>query len=230
MRVTSVVFDLDDTLYLERDYVRSGIKAVGAWLAERTSCLDFATTATRLWDAGQRDRLFDETLRRLNIAPEPRLVAELVEVYRGHEPSITLADDAAEYLARPGGRRLALVTDGIASAQRRKIAALRLDRFAFEPIIPTGDLGSGFQKPHRRAFEAVAAAHRVPPEATVYVADNPAKDFLAPRALGWRTVQIDRPGAVHCRTSPSPAHSADICVTSLADLDAALERLAYWPS
>ena len=28
--VDVVVFDLDDTLYLERDYVRSGFRAVGA--------------------------------------------------------------------------------------------------------------------------------------------------------------------------------------------------------
>ena len=28
-----VTFDLDDTLYLERDFVRSGFAAVGAWLA-----------------------------------------------------------------------------------------------------------------------------------------------------------------------------------------------------
>jgi putative hydrolase of the HAD superfamily len=27
-----IVFDLDDTLYLERDFARSGFEAAGAWL------------------------------------------------------------------------------------------------------------------------------------------------------------------------------------------------------
>ena len=30
-----------------------------------------------------------------------------------------------------------------------------------------------------------------------YVADNPEKDFVAPRRMGWRTVQINRPGRLH---------------------------------
>ena len=30
----------------------------------------------------------------------------------------------------------------------------------------------------------------LPPRAHVYVADNAVKDFVAPRALGWRTVEV----------------------------------------
>ena len=31
------MLDVDDTLYLERDYVRSGFRAVGQWAAEASS-------------------------------------------------------------------------------------------------------------------------------------------------------------------------------------------------
>ena len=30
-----------------------------------------------------------------------------------------------------------------------------------------------------------------------YVADNPLKDFVTPRARGWWTVQVERPERVH---------------------------------
>ena len=57
--------------------------------------------------------------------------------------------------------------------------------------------GRAFWKPHRHGFELIQRRFALPPEAFVYVADNPAKDFVAPRALGWRTVQVVRPEGVH---------------------------------
>lgn len=229
MRVRSIIFDLDDTLYLERDYVLSGIAAVGAWLRLQHGVTGFAELALDLRRNGQRGLLFDAALTRLGIAPTPEMVASLVRIYHNHGPEIALCGDAEAFLAHPGGRRLALITDGVALAQRRKIAALRLDRFGFDPLIVTAEMGDGLGKPHSRAFEVVAERHRCPPGEMVYVADNPAKDFVAPRALGWRTIQIDRAGAVHPRDAPAPSHAAELRITSLAALDAALERLADTP-
>jgi putative hydrolase of the HAD superfamily len=31
----------------------------------------------------------------------------------------------------------------------------------------------------------------------MYIADNPAKDFIAPFDLGWKTVRIKREGGLH---------------------------------
>ena len=41
MTVRCVAFDLDDTLYLERDYVRSGFWAVGRWIESHVAVTDF---------------------------------------------------------------------------------------------------------------------------------------------------------------------------------------------
>ncbi len=43
----------------------------------------------------------------------------------------------------------------------------------------------------------------VPAAACVYVADNPAKDFVAANALGWRTVLVKRPDALYA-DCPAP--------------------------
>lgn len=226
MQIRSIVFDLDDTLYLERDYVRSGIQAVGRWLLKQSGVTGFSDLAQHLWDHGQRSFLFDTTLDRLGIEPSATLVAELVDVYHFHEPRIALAPDAARFLTDPGHYRFALISDGLAISQRRKVAALQLERFALDPLILTADLGNGFGKPHGHAFELVEAMHGGPPAAIVYVADNPAKDFVAPRALGWRTVQIDRPEAVHPREPPSASFAAELRIESLAELRMALARLS----
>lgn len=39
-----VIFDLDDTLFLERDFVRSGFAAVGRWMARTIGISNFDRT------------------------------------------------------------------------------------------------------------------------------------------------------------------------------------------
>ncbi len=88
-----IVFDLDDTLYLERDYVRSGFLAVEA--ASRIS--GFAAQAWSLFVEGARHTTFDLTLERLGKAPsEPALVPQLVAIYREHVPDISLPADTVK--------------------------------------------------------------------------------------------------------------------------------------
>ncbi|HEY0624969.1 HAD family hydrolase [Sphingomonas sp.] len=214
----TIAFDLDDTLYRECDYVRSGIRSVDAWVQSRMGVRGFGATAIRLWNAGRRDTLFDATLDAMGVPGDPATIAAMVAVYRDHVPRIRLTPDASVFLASDHGFALALISDGFGTAQRRKVAALELSRYGFDPIIYTDDWGAEYWKPHRRAFEAVEAAHRGRSHRFVYVADNPAKDFLAPRALGWATVQIDRADAVHARTPPSERHRADTRIRSLREL------------
>lgn len=223
----AIVLDLDDTLYLEETYVRSGIAWVSNWLEREAGLSGFQAEAETLRRMGVRERLFDRALARLGFVPRPAFVDTLVALYRAHPPSITLAADAEAFLATDHGFALALITDGYAVAQRAKIAALGLHRFAIRPIICTDEWGPGYWKPHIRAFEAVEAGCAGACDGFVYVADNPAKDFLAPRKLGWRTVQIDRPGAVHPRIHPDAGHQADMRIASFDELTGAcIEQLA----
>ena len=49
-----IVFDLDDTLYLERDFVRSGFAAVDRWVSDRfaiSGLLRQSLGALRGWPA-----------------------------------------------------------------------------------------------------------------------------------------------------------------------------------
>src|SRR3546814_13944266 len=64
------------------------------------------------------------------------------------------------------------------------------------------------------------AEYGLPPSAFTYVGDNPAKDFTAPSAMGWRTVQITRPGGVHNAVGPGVP---DLVISSLDELP------AEWP-
>ncbi|MXN67432.1 HAD hydrolase-like protein [Stappia sp. GBMRC 2046] len=220
-----VVFDLDDTLYLERDFAVSGFKAVGKWLLQERSINGFADVCIGLFDEGGRGNIFDRALERSGVAADARLVKSLVEIYRGHEPSISLAQDSERYLAnRSRSEPLALITDGLAETQSAKVRALGLEG-VIERIVYTGALGPGFGKPHPRAYELVeawAAPFGLP---LVYVADNPMKDFVTPRARGWLTVQIKRPERVHKVDAPSEDHCPHGVICNLDELDVRLEEL-----
>lgn len=216
----AVVFDLDDTLYLERDFVRSGFQAVGAWLAREHGRDGFFDRAWALFEAGVRGTIFDRALEELGIAPQPDLIQRLVQVYRGHEPEIQLLPDAARALERccATGIGVALLTDGFEAVQRRKIEALRVEDHC-APVICTDCWGREFWKPHARGFQMIQDHFGLPPEALVYVADNPAKDFIGPLRLGWRTVRLCRPLGLHAEDMAAPAADAEILAQSLDEVD-----------
>lgn len=220
-----IVFDLDDTLYLERDYVCSGFRAVGGWLWTEHGVSGFADTAWRYFEAGIRGKIFDASVAELGMTPSPGLLKALVDVYRHHAPEITLQPDAAAWLAAPPPQMsLALLTDGPVESQSRKIAALGLEATPLWPQVLNDEWGSEYRKPHQRGFRHIEHVHAVAGHDCMYVGDNAAKDFLAPRALGWRTVQIVRPGAIHPGPPPTADHAADAVIASFAGLNAVLQQ------
>ena len=225
MLPVGVIFDLDDTLYLERDFARSGFVAAGDWLRREVGLGGLTEICQRLFAAGCRTRVFDQALEILGVAADPALVDLLVEIYRTHEPTIALTADAARYLAcRPEDGLAGLVTDGPSGTQQAKVRALELES-ALDFIVYTDALGRGYGKPHPRAFELVetwAAPYGFP---LVYVADNPLKDFVTPRARGWWTLQVERPERVHHVAAPDAAHEPHARIVSLDELDACLDRL-----
>ncbi len=188
-----IVFDLDDTLYLERDYVLSGLTATGVWARNALGIDGLGPVMCALFRSGQRTRIFDDGLRALGHAARPELIARMLITYRQHHPRIALADDAAAFLQHhQADAHFAVITDGFLDAQKRKIRALGLHRLGLRLGICTDRWGRDCWKPNPRAFDYVEAVFGLSGLACTYVADNPAKDFIAPKRLGWRTVRINR--------------------------------------
>lgn len=199
----AVVFDLDDTLYPEREYVKSGLKAVAAWVEK---CLgipqDLALQAfLRLFAKGKRGNIFDIWLSDQGITPE-LWVPQMVEVYRNHRPHIIPYKDVLALL--PQLRqvyRLGVVTDGHAYVQRKKLEALKLVSY-FDAIVFSDDLGKEAWKPSIIPFESILKRLRTKGHESVYVADNPLKDFVGARAVGMWTVRVRRPEGLYSQLEP----------------------------
>jgi len=227
----AVLFDLDDTLFPEHAFVDGGFRAVAAFLAARTgrSARDLTD---RLWALHGRDgrgRLFDTLISELD-GPDATDVPELVRtcllVYRSHHPELDPFPGAIELIERlrRDGIRTGIVSDGNAYVQSRKLAGLRGLADAFDAVVLTDLLGAGFSKPSPVPFRVACQLIGVEPSATIYVGNDPRKDFAGARAAGLRTIRIgsvpDEGGGTSIVGDPSD--DADVAVDTFAALEPVL--------
>lgn len=172
MKNKCVVFDLDDTLMCEIDYLKSAYREI----AKKTSTYEYETMIS-LYQQGKDVFLYLEQ----KYGIEKRI---LLHMYREHFPNIVLTDDTLEVLdfLQNKGCVLGLITDGRSVTQRNKIKALGIEEF-FSKIIISEEFGT--EKPNRKNYEDF---HQYCVEEYFYIGDNVKKDFVAPNSLGWKTV------------------------------------------
>ncbi|MFN0023044.1 MAG: HAD family hydrolase [Parvularculaceae bacterium] len=212
MEELGFVFDLDDTLYPERDYVRSCFRWVAAQLGDRLAPDTIYTELSRLFDAGDPDPV-GIVCAGLSIGAIEKL--SMIDAMRAHAPSIALDPGAAALIGalRGRGRRFSIITNGRSVTQRRKIEALGLGDAA--AIIVSEEFGAA--KPDLRLFKAVAAAH--PARRHIFAGDNPAIDFAGPNALGWMSVMLAREDGVRRAVfEPAMVQQPQRTVASLDEL------------
>lgn len=174
---TAVVLDLDDTLYKEVDYQKSGISAV-CDLIHSIYGISLEDKLAKFIESDEKDVLG-------MLCREAGLPASVKEsflwVYRLHSPNITLSVDASGFIDRlKSKQKIIILTDGRSISQRLKLKALGLSNF---PVFISEEYES--EKPSPLRFELIMK--RFPSANYVYIGDNPKKDFIAPRALGWKT-------------------------------------------
>lgn len=188
--IKGVIFDLDDTLYSEKEYVRSGYKKIAEYLGKKDA-------ADKLWDYFEAGKpAIDEYLGEIGAIDKK---TKCLNVYRSQIPEITLYDDVKKIIKKLKNKeiRVGIITDGRPEGQRNKLKALGLDKMV-DDIIITDELGGiQFRKPNDISFRIIQNRWRIPFEQIIYVGDNPNKDFQAPKQLGMRWVYFANKDSVY---------------------------------
>ncbi|NPV82273.1 MAG: HAD hydrolase-like protein [Candidatus Aminicenantes bacterium] len=213
-----LIFDLDDTLYPEIEYVRSGFKEVSKKIASRTG-IGQKKVYSNLLREFQQDKksVFDRLLRGLNIY-SPELLAELINIYRYHKPRIKPYNDVKKTLNILRRRYfLGIVTDGECFRQLTKIEALKLAGY-FHKIICTGEGPKDYQKPSPKPFLDMINYFKVKPSEAAYIADNVKKDFYGPNKLGLLSIRIKRNGLYENFKSKDKIYLPQLEIKSLSEL------------
>lgn len=208
-----VVFDLDDTLYSEREHALSAYREVCMMPDLCSPSVSRAAYATMRDALDEGRNPFDVLAAMLadrgiaTVATTERRLA----VYRRHRPKqLTLYPDALAALdmLRDAGVKCAIVTDGRPLTQRAKIAALGIaDRFHPADIRISGETGHDKNEPDN----FIDIVHHYPEASRfIYIGDNPAKDFDIPAMLGWDVYCLAaRPGNIHPQSAPSDAEMVE---------------------
>lgn len=180
-----IAFDLDDTLYKERDFVMSGRAAVARHFSSNAR-MSSEKLMSLMCSA---DNAFDALLAIPEIKNNGTQISDVLDVYRNHFPHICLSQESRDVLAevKTMDAYIGIITDGRKTTQWNKIKALGLDAIIDgRNIIVSEDIGA--DKITSRPFEIMM--ERCPAMRYVYIGDNPSKDFRQARRLGWITVML----------------------------------------
>jgi putative hydrolase of the HAD superfamily len=213
----AIVFDLDDTLYKEADFVYGAFMEVAHYLSEkyRIDKDELYQSMIKLLSEKGRGSIFNDICDMYNLDED---IDSLVEIYRNSAPDISLYPDAELFLKHARGKyKLGLLTDGLYYVQRNKIRLLGIEEY-FDSIVVTDELGKDFWKPNTAPYIRIANELSVPLESMMYVGDNPKKDFYGAKKLGISTVRVIRTSGDYMNLKLDRAYEADIVIQNMNEL------------
>jgi putative hydrolase of the HAD superfamily len=172
-----IVFDLDDTLIKELDYLKSAFFEIANHLDANAPNL-YNQMLKWYFD---RQNVF-ANLQKLY---SQTTIEELKYLYRNHFPNLSQYSYVKDFLTTLSqkGFVLGLITDGYSVTQRNKIKALGIENL-FDLIVISEEFGT--EKPNEANYNTF---HKFGTN-FCYVGDNLKKDFVSPNLLGWQTICI----------------------------------------
>ncbi len=172
----TIVFDLDDTLVYEIEYLKSAFNEIALKV-----------------DASNKDlynQMFDWYTNKENVFQKVNQlyptfeIEDMKKTYRNHYPNFNPHSQNRTLLLelKKQGHFIGLITDGYSTTQRNKIKALNIETL-FDLIIISEEFGS--EKPNSKNYEIF---NQFCTNDYFYVGDNVSKDFVTPNKLGWNTI------------------------------------------
>lgn len=216
--IKAMIFDLDDTLYDEWQYVSQAFANTADYLARRLETPErkgeFYGYMLEIVRQKGRGRVFDVLCEEAGVHLP---IDELVEAYRSTRPCLKLYPDAEQILQvlEENNVKTGLITDGCSLVQHEKIAALGL-KPRLDSVIVTDDYG--ICKPQTTAYEKCLQELKCVPGEAAYVGDNPRKDFIGAKKLGMKTFRILREKGMFMKEQADAGGEADYRIRSLTEL------------
>ena len=183
------VFDLDDTLFQELDFLKSGYSRISSQLAK---FINSDISQEMMEKYHNKENVFQCILNRYQKEIPHINIEWLLKEYREHTPVIELNETTAAFLQqlKVSNIPMGLITDGRSVTQRNKLKALGIENY-FSDIIVSEEFGS--EKPDERNY--LYFQNKYPGMNFYFFGDNTSKDFIVPKRLGWKTFCIKNSGS-----------------------------------
>ena len=227
MSIRALLFDLDDTLYNEKQFVKSGFSKVAEFVENKFKIEKkvYYKILIDVFNKGKRGNIFNIALERVNIIFDEDIIRSIVKVYREHNPNIELDKNIRSLLIKL--RRiysLGIITDGYFEVQKKKVQALKLEEL-FDSIIYTDKYGKEYWKPNVFGYKLALEEFQILPEEAVYIGDNPHKDFIGAKKIGITTVRVLKPDREYSNVRLDKDHEADYEIRELQEIIVVLKVL-----
>ena len=185
---TFLIFDLDDTLFQEIDFLKSAY----AHISSKISMSEQRGIYNRMLEKYQRkENVFEWLVTEYRQSLPEVTVQWLLKEYREHIPTIALSEATIAFMRIASERTvpMGLITDGRSITQRNKLKALGIEHY-FQDIIISEEFGS--EKPDERNY--LYFEKKYPGMNFYFFGDNTSKDFIVPARLHWTTICIKNVG------------------------------------
>lgn len=207
------IFDLDDTLYYEIDYLRSGYRAISDYLKPFIN-EDIYSDLFKRYSHNPKENVFQWIIDKY-----PSIITKdnLLQIYRNHLPNISLNKDSEKFLntLKKYNVRMGVVTDGRSNTQRNKLQALGIIDYFLEIVI-SEEFGS--EKPDIRNFQYFK--DKYPNSKFYFFGDNLKKDFISPLGLGWIVFcLLDKGDNIHNQEIKIEDHNQISFIKSFDDIE-----------
>lgn len=215
--IKSVIFDLDDTLYNEKDFVAGAFAEVCKYLSKKYSLnyYKLLDDCIEILDKKGRGKIFNILCKNYNLDES---IENLIEIYRNSKPKLNLYEDSYYILDKLLGKyKLGIITDGISKVQWNKIEMLGICDY-FDKIIVTDDLGKKFWKPNKFTYLEILKNFKCLPKEAIYIGDNPYKDFIGAKKLGINTIRIIRGHGDYVKIKLDKSFEANYTINSLKEV------------
>ena len=207
------VFDLDDTLYPEIDYLKSAYKFIADTILPATGKNIYSIMLQRYISG---ENVFDWIVNSYADNDTEITTPYLLQLYREHKPEIKLNEDTGHLLdsLKEKNVPVGLITDGRSITQRNKLKALGLAGF-FDDVIISEEFGS--EKPDEKNY--LYFEKKYPGKEFYFIGDNTSKDFIVPCQLGWFTICLKNNGKnIHFQDFKNGI-SPNLIIDSFSELD-----------
>ena len=185
---TFFVFDLDDTLFQEIDFLKSAY----SYISSKISATEHHDIYQEMLQKYQnKENVFEWVMGKYQQSIPQMNIQWLLKEYREHVPAIALSEANITFIRVLKERKvpMGLITDGRSVTQRNKLKALGIEHY-FKDIIISEEFGS--EKPDERNY--LYFENKYPGMSFYFFGDNTSKDFIVPAKLGWTTICIKNAG------------------------------------
>jgi len=193
VQISAVIFDLDNVLFNEQDYINAAYRNIAVFLSKRFRLQEEQVYQKLLNDLQKKTsrypHLFNDLLTDLGL--DQVTLPDILKIYASTNINLKLYPDAENLLSALKNQKikLVLVTNGNVETQRNKVGLLKIEKY-FDIIVYARELGKENEKPNPEVYRLIFQTLGSKPEEAISIGDNPYTDFLGAKKIGVRTVRL----------------------------------------